>query len=74
MQPDAMISTLKGLKLFGVAQGIEELVAQNAPAYLNAQPILGSLLKAELAEREVLSINYQIKIAHFPVYCVLSAF
>lgn len=74
MQPDAMITTLKGLKLFGMAQGIEELAAQNAPAYLNAQPILGSLLKAELAEREVRSISYQMKSARFPVYRDLSAF
>ena len=50
MLPEAMITTLKSLKLFGMAQAVEELAAQNSPAYLNAQSILDSLLKAELAE------------------------
>ena len=61
MQPEAMIAALKTLKLFGMAQSIEELAAQNSPAYAHAQPILGNLLKAELAEREIRSINYQMK-------------
>ena len=39
----------------GMAQAIDDLAAQNSPAYLNAQSILDSLLKAELAEREVRS-------------------
>ena len=74
MLPEAMITTLKSLKLFGMAQAIEELAAQNSPAYLNAQSILDSLLKAELAEREVRSVNYQMKIARFPAYRDLSGF
>lgn len=74
MQPDAMVTTLKSLKLFGMAQAVEELAAQNSPAYQHAQSILGSLLKAELAEREVRSVNYQMKIARFPAYRDLSGF
>ena len=74
MLPEAMVTTLKSLKLFGMAQAIEELAAQSSPAYLNAQSILDSLLKAELAEREVRSVNYQMKIARFPAYRDLSGF
>lgn len=74
MQPEAMVTTLKALKLFGMAQAIEELATQASPAFLNAQPILDSLLKAELAEREVRSVNYQMKIARFPAYRDLSGF
>lgn len=74
MQPDAMVTTLKSLKLFGMAQAIEELATQASPAFLNAQSILDSLLKAELAEREVRSVNYQMKIARFPAYRDLAGF
>ena len=74
MLPEAMITTLKALKLFGMAQAVEELAAQSSPAYLNAQSILDSLLKAELAEREVRSVNYQMKLARFSAYRDLSGF
>ena len=74
MQPSAMIDTLKSLKLLGMAHAIEELAAQASPAYQGAETILDSLLKAEVAEREVRSVNYQIKVARFPAYRDLSAF
>lgn len=74
MQPSAMIDTLKTLKLHGMAQAMEELAAQGSPAYQGAQALLDSLLKAEVAEREVRSVNYQIKAARFPAYRDLSGF
>ena len=74
MQPSAMIDTLKALKLHGMAQAMAELAEQSAPAYQGAQTILDMLLKAEVAEREVRSVNYQIKAARFPAYRDLSGF
>ena len=74
MTADAMITTLKSLKLFGMADTIGNLVEQGAPAYQQAIPILETLLKAEVAEREVRSINYQMKAARFPVYRDLAGF
>ena len=74
MQHSAMIEILKSLKLHGMAHAIDELAAQGAPAYQAAQTILDSLLKAEVAEREVRSVNYQIKLARFPAYRDLSGF
>ena len=47
---------------------------QGSPAFENAVPILAQLLKAELAEREVRSIAYQIKAARFPAYKDLTGF
>jgi DNA replication protein DnaC len=74
MRAEAMLTTLKALKLFGMAQAIEELAAQGAPAYQQAEAILATLLKAETAEREVRSVNYQMKSARFPAYRDLLGF
>jgi DNA replication protein DnaC len=74
MSTDALATTLRGLKLFGMAQAAEELAAQGAPAYQQAAPLLTSLLKAEVAEREVRSVNYQMKAARFPAYRDLIGF
>ena len=48
MQHDVMMATLKGLKLYGMAQAADELYQQGVPSYESAQLILGSLLKAHL--------------------------
>ncbi len=61
MQPNAMIQTLKTLKLHGMAQAVGELASQGSPAYQGAEGILDSLLKAEVAEREVRSVSYQVR-------------
>lgn len=74
MQPNAMIQTLKTLKLHGMAQAVGELASQGSPAYQGAEGILDSLLKAEVAEREVRSVSYQVKVAKFPTYRDLSGF
>jgi len=74
MQPDALQATLKSLKLFGMAQAVGDLAEQNSPAYAHAQSILDTLLKAEVAERAVRSVHYQMKVARFPVYRDLTGF
>jgi len=74
MHPNTMISTLKQLKLYGMAQSMADLNEQHSPAYQHAQSILEILLKAEVAEREVRTINYQMKIAKFPAYRDLTGF
>jgi DNA replication protein DnaC len=74
MNTDAMITTLKALKLFGMAETISTMATQASPVYQQAVPVLETLLKAEVAEREVRSINYQMKAARFPAYRDLSGF
>lgn len=74
MSNDAMITTLKSLKLFGMADTIADLAVQSSPVFQGAIPILETLLKAEVAERDVRSINYQMKAARLPAYRDLAAF
>ncbi len=74
MSANAMITTLKSLKLFGMAGAIDELADQGAPAYQQAVGMLEGLIKAEVAEREVRSVNYQMKIARFPAHRDLTGF
>lgn len=70
----AVVVMLRGLKMYGMAQAVSDLVEQGAPAFDTAVPILSQLLKAEVAEREVRSIAYQIKAARFPAYKDLAGF
>src|SRR5690606_37553926 len=74
MNTDAMITTFRTLKLYGMADSIMDLSEQGSPTFQQSVPILESLLKAEVAERDVRSINYQLKAARFPAYKDLSGF
>jgi DNA replication protein DnaC len=47
----AVVVMLRGLKMFGMAQAVGDLIEQGAPAFDAAVPILSQLLKAEMAER-----------------------
>jgi DNA replication protein DnaC len=70
----ALVIMLRSLKMYGMAQAVEELAQQGAPAFEAAIPVLSQLLKAETAEREVRSMAYQIKAARFPAYRDLAGF
>src|SRR3954452_12558166 len=70
----ALVVMLRGLKMYGMAQAVGDLVEQGALAFEAAIPTLSQLLKAELAEREVRSIAYHIKSARFPAYKDLASF
>jgi len=74
MQTEPLIAKFKSLKLFGMADSIANLAEQSSPAYRQALPILEVLLNAEEAERDVRSINYQMKVAKFPNYRDLAGF
>ena len=69
----AVVVMLRALKMYGMAQAVSDLVEQGAPAFDATVPILSQLLKAELAEREVRSIAYQIKAAIRAVFEALGA-
>jgi len=71
---NALVTTFKTLKLFGMADTIAELSEQGSPVYQQALPILDILTKAEIADRDVRSINYQMKAARFPAYRDLAGF
>lgn len=74
MQRDVMISTLRTLKLFGMAQAVDELASQASPTFQIAEELIKDLIKSEVAEREVRSIQYQIRLAKLPVYRDLASF
>jgi DNA replication protein DnaC len=71
---ESLVIALKSLKLHGLAQAVAELAAQQGPAFKQAERILGDLIKAEVAEREVRSVQYQLKSARFPAYRDLAGF
>jgi len=70
----SIVIMLRSLKLHGMAHAVDDLVAQGAPAFEAATPMLSQLLKAEMAEREVRSIAYHTKVARFPSYKDLTGF
>ena len=70
----AIVVMLRSLKMHGMAHAVTDLMAQGAPAFEAAVPILSQLLKAETAEREVRSVAYQLKVARFPAYRDLAGF
>ncbi len=74
MQHEVMQEMFKSLKLWGMAQALDDLAGQDSPAYQAALPVLEGLLKAETAEREVRSLAYQMKVAKFPAYRDLNGF
>jgi DNA replication protein DnaC len=74
MHTNPMIPTLKTLKLYGMAHALTDLAEQDSPAFQASVGILDHLLKAELAEREVRSVAYQLKTARFPAYRDLNGF
>ncbi len=74
MSSEALITTLKSLKLYGFASAVGELAEQGAPAFEQSRALLDKLVKAEIAQREVRSINYQMKVARFPSHKDLSGF
>jgi DNA replication protein DnaC len=57
-----------------MADSVANLARQGSPAYQQALPTLEALLKAEVAEREVRSISYQMNVARFPAYRDLTGF
>lgn len=74
MSADALVTTLKSMKLHGMAGAVAELAEQGAPAFKQSNGVLEKLIKAEVAEREVRSINYQMHIARFPAHKDLAGF
>ena len=70
----SIVIMLRSLKLHGMAHAVDDLLAQGAPAFEAATPMLSQLLKTEMAEREVRSIAYHMKVARFPSYKDLTGF
>ncbi len=65
---------VKSIRLHDMASAVDKLASQASHTHQATQEMLGILLKTEIAEREVRSINYQMRAARFPVYRDLVSF
>ena len=63
-----ILHTFKTLKLYGMADAFADLTKSMPQSSLTPQMWLETLLKAEVADRKVRSINYQMSSAKFPVH------
>lgn len=74
MSHKALLAQFKNLNLSGMAAAFGELSAQASPAWRSALPVLETLLQAEISDREMRSIAYQMRSARFPAARDISRF
>jgi DNA replication protein DnaC len=65
---------LKSLKLFGMAMGYAEVASQGGASLQSSEWLLRQLLQAEIEDRHIRSIRYQLQSARFPVHRDLAGF
>lgn len=63
-----IIAELKSLRLHGMVERCEALVAEGSTALKTADWLLRALLETEVTDRHVRSIRYQLGAARFPVH------
>lgn len=69
-----IISTFKRLKLYGMAQAWAELATEGFVNLEECARVIRLLLEAEITDRAVRSVQYQMKAARFPVHRDLAGF
>ena len=69
-----LVDRLRELRLHGMAQSWPELAAKARHHAFEPEQLVGELVSAELAEREMKSLAYQMKAARFPVHRDLAGF
>ncbi len=74
MERHQIIDAMTGLKLYGLRANFGEIAGKGLARREELYPLLGSLIRAELAHRQSRSINYRISGAKFPVLKDLDAF
>ena len=62
------LAQLKALHLYGMATAWSELLAEGPRRPVQPEAWLDRLIEAELADRHVRSLRYQLKAARFPVH------
>ncbi len=65
---------LKSLKLFGMASSYSEAADQGGARLQSSEWLLWQLLQAEIEDRHIRSIRYQLQSARFPVHRDLGGF
>ena len=74
MERHQIIEAMTGLKLYGMRANFDEIAGKGLARREELYPLLGSLIRAELAHSQSRSINYRISGAKFPVLKDLDAF
>jgi len=69
-----LIAPLKALHLYGMAQGLSELVAEPDRQPSLPDHWLKRLIEAEQTDRQVRTLRYQLKAARFPIHRDLASF
>jgi DNA replication protein DnaC len=69
-----LAAELRSLRLHGMASRYEELLTQGGSGVQAAQWLIAALLEAEVTDRHVRSIRYQMGAAKFPVHRDLAGF
>ena len=69
-----LVARLRELRLHGMAHSWPELAAKARHHAFEPEQLVGELVSAELAEREVKSLAYQMKAARFPAHRDLAGF
>ena len=68
------LAQLNALHLYGMATAWSELLAEGPRRPVQPEAWLDRLIEAELADRQVRSLRYQLKAARFPSPKTLDAF
>jgi len=69
-----LIPALKQLKLYGMAAACEELLGERPHKTKDPVMWLEKLIEAERVDRQVRSLNYQLRVARFPIRRELDSF
>src|SRR5690606_41305213 len=67
MERSEIMTTMGGLKLFGMRAAYDEVIATAVKRQHEPQRVVSDLLTAELSEKQARSIKYQIAIAKLPL-------
>jgi DNA replication protein DnaC len=74
MERHQIIDAMTALKLFGMRASFDEIAGKGLARRDELYPLLGGLIRAELAHRQSRSISYRIGSARFPVLKDLESF
>src|SRR3546814_19796341 len=74
MERHEILEMMKALKLVGMRQAYDEVIADAVQRQHAAPRVVGDLLKAELDEKQARSIKYQLTVAKLPLAKKLADF
>jgi DNA replication protein DnaC len=64
----ALTAQLLALRLYGMANALQELLAERPRSPTDALAWIRRLIEAEQVERQVRSLRYQLRAARFPIH------